>query len=304
MIDFKKFSAQTNRAVGLGEVLFDIYDTGPRLGGAPANFVYHCKNAGIESLVISAVGKDDLGEIARNEMAAHMLPALLNPVDFVTGAVIVKLDENKVPTYTFKANTAYDHISLTKLMLDLAPSITVACYGTLAQRNQESHQAILGFLDAMTAEHKLRIFDVNLRCNFYSKEIILETLKRSEALKCNEDELPILSEMLTGNKNLNAKEFYLELKKRGIDFFIFTEGANQSTVFLNDEISVVPTPKVCVVDTVGAGDSFTGSLVAFLIKGLPLPEAHKKATELSAYVCTQKGAMPDMSKYFSKISYL
>lgn len=298
MIDLKKFSAQKNIAVGLGEVLFDIYDTGPRLGGAPANFAYHCKNAGVESLVISAVGKDELGEIARNEIAVHMLPALLNSVDYETGAVTVQLDENKIPSYTFKDDTAYDHIPLTNIMLELAPSVTIACYGTLAQRNSCSHKSILGFLDAMTSPQKLRIFDANLRRNFYSKEIIKETLKRSEALKCNEDELPILSSMLFDNKNLSANEFNMKLREMGIDLFIFTEGANQSTVFLNDEISIMPTPKVNVVDTVGAGDCFTGSLVAFLIKGLQLHDAHKKATLSSAYVCTQKGAMPDMSKAF------
>ena len=226
-----------------------------------------------------------------------MLPAILNSVDYETGAVIVKLDENKVPAYTFKDDTAYDHIPLTKIMLDLAPSITVACYGTLAQRNSCSHKSILGFLDAMSAPQKLRIFDVNLRRNFYTKEIIKETLKRSEALKCNESELPTLALMLFGDKNLTAKEFYKKLTEIGIYLFIFTEGAFQSTVFLNEEISIVPTPKVNAVDTVGAGDSFTGSLIAFLINGYSLNEAHKKAAQLSAYVCTQKGAMPDMSKF-------
>ena len=150
------------------------------------------------------------------------------------------------------------------------------------------------FLDTMDHQFKIRIFDVNLRHNYYSKEIIDESLKRCEVFKCNEDELPILCN-LAGVTNISPIAYFDYLQKRGIDCFIFTEGAKQSTIFLNNEISMKPTPKIEALDTVGAGDSFTASIISILMQGKSLDFTHEKAVEISAYVCTQLGAMPELS---------
>lgn len=299
MLDFSKYQGKRIKCAGLGEVLFDVLPTGAKIGGAPANFAFHCKQQGLEAMAISSVGKDALGFKARDLLACKFLPALLLENDKQTGAVNVDLSADGVPTYTFLEDTAYDNIPLTPMLLETAKSLDMVCFGSLAQRNRSSHGTIMAFLDVMK-EEALKVFDVNLRREYYSQEVIEDSLKRSDVFKCNEDELPILSE-IAGLKDSNADRFFEYLQNRGIDCFIFTEGAKESTVYLNDEKSLLPTPKVeNVVDTVGAGDSFTATIISSLMKGDSLVNAHEKAVNIAAYVCTQKGAMPEIPYNFIK----
>lgn len=294
MLDFSKFYGKHIKCAGLGEVLFDVYPNEAKIGGAPANFAFHCRQLGLDAIAISSVGNDELGFRARNILASNFLPALLIPNDKNTGTVNVLLNSKGVPTYVFAEDTAYDNIVFNELLLEVAKKVQMACFGTLAQRNQVSHHTIMKFLDTMDTQFKIRIFDVNLRRNYYTKEIIDESLKRCEVFKCNEDELPILCN-LAGVTSISPIAYFDYLQKRGIDCFIFTEGAKQSTVFLNNEISMKPTPKIEALDTVGAGDSFTASIISLLMQGKSLDFAHEKAVEISAYVCTQLGAMPELS---------
>ena len=296
MLNLNKFR-QLNHitCVGLGEVLFDVYPQGPKLGGAPANFAFHCGQLGLKSMVISAVGQDDLGERARQELASKFLPALLPTVPYPTGAVNVTLSSDGVPAYIFLEDTAYDHIPFTPLLAELAPKINIACFGTLAQRGSETHETVLKFLDAMSPAARLRVFDINLRRHYYTSEIVDDCLNRCEVVKCNEDELPVLCEMAGLPAGSGARDYYHHLQNKGISCLIFTEGAKQSTVFLNDEFSCVPTPQIDAIDTVGAGDSFTASLISLLVKGWPLAKAHRMAADLAAFVCTQRGAMPEFT---------
>lgn len=291
MLDFTRFSALPLKCAGLGEVLFDVYASGPKLGGAPANFAFHLKQMGLETLVISAVGRDELGQLARNLMALNFLPALLLDTEQSTGYVKVQLDAAGVPSYHFADNTAYDNIPEHEILMSLASQLNVCCFGSLAQRNEVSRRTIMKVLQAMPAGCRLRIFDVNLRSDFFTKEIIDQSLDCSEVFKCNEDELPVLCYML-GVKDATAEGFFRYLQQRGINCLIFTEGSKQSTVFINDEVSLLPTPKINAIDTVGAGDSFTASLIGMLLRGRSLKEAHARAVQVAAYVCTQRGAMP------------
>ncbi len=292
MLNFDKFKQKTIKCAGLGEVLFDVFESGPKIGGAPANFAYHCKQNGLDAITISSVGKDELGFKARNLLANRFLPALLIESNKATGCVHIKVDCNGVPSYNFDENTAFDNIHFTDDLNEIAHKLDMVCFGSLAQRNNVSHQTIMKVLDTLSQD-AIKVFDVNLRANFYSKEVILSSLQRTNIFKCNEDELPILCNLL-GVKGNTCKDFYAYLKTQGIDCFIFTQGSVQSTVFLNDEISSLPTPKVKVVDTVGAGDAFTATIVSKLMQGESLTSAHQKAVKYAAYVCTQSGAMPDI----------
>ena len=264
MLDFSGFAGRKVRAAGLGEVLFDVYASGPRLGGAPANFAFHCAENGLKAAVISSVGDDELGEKAREQLSLRFLPALLLPNDRQTGFVKVDVDASGVPSYTFAEDTAYARAA----------------------------RPIMALLDAMP-KRSLRVFDVNLRSDYYSREVIEESLRRTDILKCNEDELPVLCRM-EGLRGSDPDEFNEFLRERGIFCFVYTEGARQSSVWLNNEKSVLPTPHAEVADTVGAGDSFTATLVSQLMLGRSLPEAHRIAVNVSAFVCTQKGAMPEV----------
>lgn len=281
---------------GLGEVLWDVLPSGPRLGGAPANFTFHAKQMGLDSIVVSCVGNDDFGNKAREILKEHDVKALIFTSDKETGYVKATLNERGVPTYDFARDTAYDNIPLNDELLETARKTEVCCFGTLAQRQADgsSGKAILAFLDAMP-EHAVRVFDINLRENFFNKEVILNGLKRCEVFKCNDEELPVLCKLLD-LEDLDAAAFakYLE-DSHNIYQFIYTCGEHGSDIFFKDEHSHVPTPKIEVVDTVGAGDSFTATFVALTVQGVDFKVAHNFAVKVAAYVCTQNGAMPVLS---------
>lgn len=292
MLDFSKYKNRKIKCAGIGEVLFDVFPTGAKLGGAPANFAYHCMQNGLKAMAISSVGRDELGFKARDLLAEQFLPALLLDNDKATGAVNVTLSSDGIPSYTFAEDTAYDNIPLTDEILETAGKLDLVCFGSLAQRGETTRRTLMAILDAMKKD-SVRVFDVNLRRDYYSAEIIEESLKRTDIFKCNEDELPILGS-LAKLETISADSYWEYLKKRGIYCFIFTEGASQSTVYLNDEKSVLPTPKVEAVDTVGAGDSFTATLVSQLMQGKSVKEAHRLAVKVAAFVCTRTGAMPEL----------
>lgn len=277
--------------VGLGEALWDCLPGSRKLGGAPANFAYHASQFGHEAYAVSAVGKDVLGDETLAEFDAKGLKYLMPRVDHATGTVQVTLDEAGIPTYDIKENVAWDNIPFTPELKKMAGQCKAVCFGSLAQRSEVSRQTIYSFLDC-TKRDCLRIFDINLRQNFYTKEVLRESLRRCNVLKINDEELVIIGRMF-GYPGLDFEnKCWLILGKYNLDMLILTCGVNGSYVFSRGAMSYLETPKVDVVDTVGAGDSFTGSFTASILSGKPVHEAHKKAVEVSAYVCTQNGAMP------------
>lgn len=279
--------------VGLGEALWDVLPEGKKLGGAPANFAYHVKQFGFNSMAVSAVGDDKLGEETLAALNSKGLDYIMAQVPYPTGTVQVTLDENGVPTYNIRENVAWDNIPFTQELEDLARNCRAVCFGSLAQRNIVSRETIYKFLDAMpTGEGRLRIFDINLRQNFYTKEIIAESLFRCNILKINDEELVAIGRMF-GYPGLDMRDkCWLLLGKCNLDMLVLTCGTNGSYVFTPGSVSFQETPLVEVADTVGAGDSFTAAFCSGILKGMPVAEAHKLAVEVSAYVCTQSGAMP------------
>jgi fructokinase len=221
--------------------------------------------------------------------------SMMPRVPYATGTVQVTLDAQGIPAYDIKENVAWDNIPFTEEIEDIAKNCYAVCWGTLAQRNIVSRTTIHKFLDTMGKMPKpLKIFDVNLRQNFYSKEIIEESLKCCNILKINDEELIILAAMFN-YPVFDSKETCLRiLKDYSLDVLVLTCGAHGSYVFTPDTVSFRDTPHVEVIDTVGAGDSFTGSFCVGLLCGMKIEDAHKMAVEVSAYVCTQKGAMPEL----------
>ena len=277
--------------VGLGEVLFDVLPTGAQLGGAPANFAYHAGQHGLHSVAVSAIGNDALGDEAIRLLDEKHLKYVLPKVDFPTGTVQVELDAEGVPTYDIKQGVAWDNIPFTDDIKEIAVNAGAVCWGSLAQRNKVSREMIYKFLDHTPADC-LKIFDINLRQNFYTKEIICESMKRCNVLKINDEELVLIGRMF-GYPGLDIEnKCWLILGKYNLDMLVLTCGTNGSYVFTPGTMSFQPTPKVEVADTVGAGDSFTGTFCASILDGMSVAEAHKRAVHVSAYVCTQNGAMP------------
>ncbi len=277
--------------VGLGEALWDCLPEGRKIGGAPANFAYHASQFGYEAHAVSAVGNDALGDETIEALKANGLKLCMPRVDFPTGQVLVSLDEDGVASYDIKEGSAWDNIPFTPEMEQLAGRCRAVCFGSLAQRNEVSRNAIYRFLNA-TPKGCMRIFDINLRQNFYSKEVIQESLRRCNVMKINDEELVIIGRMF-GYPGLDIEnKCWLILGKYNLDMLVLTCGVNGSYVFSKGAMSFLETPKVEVADTVGAGDSFTGAFVASILSGKTIPEAHRIGVNVSAYVCTQNGAMP------------
>lgn len=281
--------------VGMGEALWDVLPEGKKIGGAPANFAYHVSQFGLPSRVVSAVGNDPLGREIVENFTSKGLNHLIEEVPYPTGTVQIEIDPAGVPQYDIKENVAWDNIPYTARLEALAGQTRAVCFGSLAQRNVVSRDTINRFLDAMpqTAD-SLVVFDVNLRQGFYTKEILCNSMKRCNILKINDEELVTVSRMF-GYPGIDLQnKCWILLGKYNLRMLILTCGINGSYVFTPGNVSFQPTPKVEVADTVGAGDSFTAAFIASLLKGKSVTEAHALAVRTSAFVCTRKGAMPEL----------
>lgn len=281
--------------VGMGEALWDVLPEGKKIGGAPANFAYHVSQFGLPSRVVSAIGNDPLGREIVENFTSKGLNHLIEEVPYPTGTVQVEIDPAGVPQYDIKENVAWDNIPYTARLEALAGQTRAVCFGSLAQRNVVSRDTINRFLDAMpqTADI-LVVFDVNLRQGFYTKEILCNSMKRCNILKINDEELVTVSRMF-GYPGIDLQDkCWILLGKYNLRMLILTCGINGSYVFTPGNVSFQPTPKVEVADTVGAGDSFTAAFIASLLKGKSVAEAHALAVRTSAFVCTRKGAMPEL----------
>lgn len=288
--------------VGIGEALWDILPEGKKIGGAPANFAYHVSQFGLQSCVVSAVGEDPLGEEIRNTFQKKGLHSFLATVPYPTGIVDVKVDEVGVPQYIIKENVAWENIPFTPELEALANHTCAVCFGSLAQRNVVSHDTIHRFIDAMPErDDTLIIFDVNLRQGFYNMDILDHSIQRCNVLKINDEELVEISRML-GYPDIDFQSQCQSLLERyHLRVLILTCGINGSYIFTSSDVSFLSTPQVEVADTVGAGDSFTATFTASILKGLSVAEAHHRAVAASAYVCTQHGAMPLLPKEYTTL---
>lgn len=279
--------------VGMGEALWDVLPEGKKIGGAPANFAYHVSQFGLNSRVVSAVGNDKLGAEILENFKEKNLNCIIETIPYPTGTVQVELDAEGVPCYEIKEGVAWDNIPYTVTLQELACHTRAICFGSLAQRSVVSRETINRFLDAMPKEENvLKIFDINLRQNFYTKDILCNSFQRCNVLKINDEELVTVSRMF-GYPGIDLQDkCWILLAKYNLKMLILTCGVNGSYVFTPGKVSFVETPKVEVADTVGAGDSFTAAFVSAILKGKSVPEAHKLAVDTSAFVCTQHGAMP------------
>lgn len=281
--------------IGVGELLWDLFPSGKQLGGAPANFTFHAQQLGARGYIISAVGKDDNGD-----EIVHLLVQKGMDINFIgkldkmpTGTVTVQLDTNGIPVYSIHENVAWDYITLDPSAYQVVENATAFCFGTLAQRNADSLNTIQSFLKVLPASC-LIVFDVNLRQHYFTKELIELSLRYANILKLNEEELSIISKLLKIDGSEEDQLKFL-LDTYHLQLIALTKGAHGSLLYSGLEVSWYDTPKVEVADTVGAGDAFTAALVISMLKGLPIKMAHQNAANVSAFVASQHGGMPDLS---------
>lgn len=280
--------------IGLGEVLWDLLPEGKQFGGAPANFAYHAKAMGADAHVVSAVGDDELGREILGRLDGLGVHRRLVAVDaeHPTGTVSVELDAHGKPDFTIHTGVAWDFIPDMPGLEELAARADAVCFGSLAQRSEVSRATIRRFLDA-TGNGCLRVFDINLRQHYFNAEVVAESLGHADVLKLNDDELPVVAELLSLPSDEGP---FLDavLPQHGFRLVALTKGAAGSVLRSRDGTFTVPGTRVKVADTVGAGDAFTAAVVMGLLAGRDLDAVNRHANDVAAYVCTQSGATPDL----------
>lgn len=277
---------------GIGEVLWDELPAGKALGGAPANFAYHARALGAEAFIVSRVGQDAAGDeiLSRLESIGLCTDYIARDPDHPTGAVSVSLDAGGKPTYAIRENAAWDHIGLSPRTLELAHRTEAVCFGTLAQRSEPSRSTIRAFLKA-TAAGALRIFDVNLRQDFYDREIIDFSLRLTTILKLNNEELPVLADLLAikGDPLTVMEALARRYRLRAV---ALTKGARGSVLYAGDRFFTHHGYAVSVMDTVGAGDAFAAALALGFLQGMDPDAINDRANRLAAFICSQPSATP------------
>ena len=276
--------------IGFGEVLWDMLPQGRQLGGAPANFAYHASQFGFRGMIVSAVGNDVLGKEIKSLLDSKNIASHITEVDFPTGVVNVSLDEKGVPSYEIVEKVAWDNIPFDEELQQLSLRAVAVCFGTLAQRSEVSRNTISQFIESVP-ENCLKIYDINLRQHYFDRAIIEWSLNHCDIFKLNDEELEVLKDMFDASI-LTTDAFIAKLQELfNIKIVILTCGEKGSRVYYENEVNIEPTPKVDVVDTVGAGDSFTAAFVATLLNGKSVVEAHRQAVITAATTCTHKGAI-------------
>lgn len=280
--------------LGIGEILWDILPDRRLLGGAPANFSFRAHNFGASARPVSCVGEDNLGREILERLNGLGLPTDCIALDKTrpTGTVTVELAAHGQPRYVIHENVAWDYLRLTPAALAAAAHADAVCYGTLAQRSATSLEAIRTLLAATRAD-ALRVFDINLRQNFYTRELIEQSLRFANVVKLNDEELPLVAAMFDLGADVRAQLLALAQRFK-LAAIAFTRGAKGSVLLAGDQWSEHPGLSVRVVDTIGAGDAFTAALVIGLCLQRPLDDINRIANKVAAHVCTQPGGTGEL----------
>jgi fructokinase len=282
----------SSKIIGIGEVLWDLLPAGRHLGGAPANFAYHARELGAQAGLVTRVGRDALGQEIQRHLEKLCLPADLVQVDETapTGTVTVELGGEGVPNFTIHEHVAWDHLQLTDASLAAARSADALCFGSLAQRTEPSRGTIQHLL-RQSSPAALRIFDINLRQHFHSRNVIETSLQLANVLKLNDAELPVLATLfdLKGDSQMQVAALAQRFDLRVV---ALTLGPQGSQLYQAGRWSKCGTQPVRVTDTVGAGDAYTAALAMGLLQQMDLDAINFAANEVARYVCSCTGATP------------
>jgi fructokinase len=285
--------------VGLGELLWDVLPKGKELGGAPANFAYMTSLLGDHGIVASRVGSDALGRTAGRRLERIGLRSKFLQIDtqHPTSTAKVDVDPLGQATFEFTPNSAWDYFEWTPEWQKLASTADAVCFGTLAQRSPQSRSTIRSFLQEV-GRGTTRIFDVNLRAPFYSAEMFDDSLKLSDVVKLNQDELPIVVKSLGGTFTDEERSARWLRDKYGLRLVCITRGAKGSLLVSSTEVQQHAGIRVSVADTVGSGDAFTAALIYHYLRRASLATMNEAANRMGAWVASQTGATPPRDDYY------
>lgn len=291
-------------AAGIGELLWDVFPEHKRLGGAPANFSCHCNQLGANGRLVSCVGSDPLGKEIREALDEMGVASdfVFETSEFPTGTVEVVLHNGK-PTYEIHEDVAWDHIPCPEKLKVLAATLDAVCFGSLSQRSGESRDSIRSFLQHVP-DGALKIYDVNLRQSFYSKQLIEDSLALATVLKLSDEELPVLATFFDLQGDTNDQ--LTQLRDRfGLKYIAYTRGPDGSLLLSESDVDDFPGLEGKAVDSVGAGDSYTATMCMGLLRGWSLKEVNLFASQVSTFVCMQKGATPQLPpELIEKVSHV
>jgi fructokinase len=285
------------KVIGIGEVLWDLLPSGPQLGGAPANFAFHARQLGADVQVITRVGKDAYGRKILQRFHEMSIASRAVQMDdhLPTGTAAVSLDSDGTPQFVISDNVAWDALSLTDDAIEAVQSANAVCFGTLAQRSQAAASTIQQLV-ANSSFSSLRVVDLNLRQNFYTREVVEQSLEIANVVKLNEPELAIVSQMfeLGGSQNQRLEQLAQQFE---LEIVALTRGEKGSLLYQAGNWSDMPGIRTDIVDTVGAGDAFTAALILGLLNKLSLENVHRIAVDLASYVCSRAGATPVLPEH-------
>jgi len=279
--------------VGLGELLWDLFPAGEQLGGAPANFAYITSLLGDAGIPASRLGQDSLGADATRRLGELSLSTefIQKDADHPTGTVKVEVDRTGQPRFEISEPAAWDFLEWTLQWQKLAQQADAVCFGSLAQRSERSRATIRRFLLALR-KNAVRVFDVNLRQNFYTVEVLAGSMKLATIVKLNHEELPRIMHLFELENRGEEDSARQLLSSHEVKLVCVTRGNGGSLLVSADERSEHPGFKVKVADTVGAGDAFTAALVHGYLRGTSLAQINETANRVGAWVASQSGATP------------
>jgi fructokinase len=285
------------KIVSIGEILFDRFQDQKIIGGAPFNFFYHIYKLTNSAEFISSVGNDENGKSIISFLKKNKISPNYIQIDeeHPTGLVDIKVDKDGSPTFAIIPNCAYDFIALRPTINELIESDTTLLYfGTLAQRNDVSRKTIQSLLN----KNIKYFYDINLRANYYSREILTESLKKVNVLKLNIDELKIVSKLFL-SRSFELQSSANELRRKfEIDLLSVTLG--EGGALLIDKFGIDENKYIAkeVVDTVGAGDAYSAILCLGYLNKMPIDRINVLANKFAAYICSIRGAIPHSDEVY------
>ncbi|MDD3267399.1 MAG: carbohydrate kinase [Burkholderiales bacterium] len=285
------------KILAIGELLWDIMGDKAYIGGAPFNLASHASQLGMESYLVSAVGNDFLGKGIASCLESHNINSeFVNVVDYPTGAVNVTLGDNGIPTYTIHENVAWDNLSLSEAQFSslLNKEWDVVCFGSLAQRNLSNFNLLKNILEKINCKHIF--FDINLRQNYYSFEVLDYLLHRSSIVKINDEEALFLNRYLFDCDGTLKDFANRAMNKYNLNIMCITKGKDGAEIYHNNHIYDISGVKIKVADTVGAGDSFCAGFLKAFLSGQSLQSAGGFAVQIAGFVASKDGATPRYSE--------
>ena len=282
--------SKTINAVCFGEVLYDIFPNSEKIGGAPLNVASRLSANGIKTSMISSVGKDEKGknllEYLKSRNIDHSLVA--ETLDFQTGVVTVELDDSGSASYTIEHPAAWDKIEISAEMIDKVKTTDAFLFGSLVCRDQKSRATLTELLK----HAKFAVFDINLRPPHYEKEILEDLILKAHFIKFNDDELYEIAAMFDSPFNSLEQNLSYMAKITNAKTICVTKGSHGAVLFTEGNLFYNSGYKIKVADTVGAGDSFLGSLISKLLQKEEPQKALNYACAIGALVASKEGANP------------